>query len=253
MERPGPGAGLPLALSGAGVALCAIALVAAVESVSKDDLFVDEGGAVCDGGSVLSRCYTLDRSQFHPDLPDLSSYKPNGFGFIEPAQVDGGTLYVSQCRVVAVELNGYVSSRSGFGWLGAVASLRWAVVPGVLILLATGIVQLRRPQTSSLFRRVVYAALASETATGLLLLLLTIASRQPFSNSLAAATLSASVLAFLVLLGGVTTAAVLTILLWRSHPARNELLLAGGQTGVALALVLGLMSFSAWFVTHLFC
>jgi len=66
----------PRALLALGLACYAIGLLASAQApLISHDLYIASSGAVCDGGSLLSTCWTVDPTEFHPALPDLSSYR----------------------------------------------------------------------------------------------------------------------------------------------------------------------------------
>jgi len=165
----------PRALLALGLACYAIGLLASAQApLISHDLYIASSGAVCDGGSLLSTCWTVDPTEFHPALPDLSSYRSGGFGLILPGAVPGGSLYESACRVAAIDLRGQVYVRPDYPWLLGAVALRWALALGLLLLGIAGVIAVGgRPDNTSLTDIVDRLGLAKSTVHGHMVILRT--------------------------------------------------------------------------------
>jgi hypothetical protein len=241
------------ALLALGLACYAIGLLASAQAplVSRE-LYIDSSGAVCDGDSVLSSCWTVDPAEFHPALPDLSSYRSGGFGLILPGDVPGGRLYESACRVAAIDLRGQVYVRPDYPWLLGAVALRWALVLGLLLLGIAGVIAAKRVSSSRRAAGAVYGALAVDVGVASVPLVvhtaLTRSDLEPYLILAAVGILT------LVAVVGLIVAVVLTIALRGRPEIKLEAGIARVQVGAAAAVACGFVGAIAWFAsTFKFC
>jgi hypothetical protein len=238
----------------AGVVCCIVGAAAATTYVSRHELYVDVDGSVCRGGGSLSTCYTIDRAAFSPPAPDLTAYKPNGLGYIEPAPVPGGSLYVGRCEVQAIEVNNVISSRPQFGLLSFLENFSWALPLGMALMIGAGLLYLLSPGTPARLRRTGGAAITAQVGLAALYVLIVYVS---WTNSLAVTLATAVVVLFvtfaMLALSGYLFGFVLTAQLAVQRRPREELRVAIIQTGAAVGFLIGLVAVSSLNIMTLWC
>ena len=244
----------PLVIWVGGILCFVVGAVAATTHVSRHDLYVDVDGAVCNGGSILDACFQIDPVDFHPPPPDLSSYEPRGFGFVEPGRVPGGSLYYGRCEVQAIELNGVVSSRSDFRLWSVLANFSWGLPLGIALIILAGVLYLFRGDLSPRLKRIARAAVIGQVGVAALYVLVVYVS---WANSLPVTTASGVVIAFVVFamvaLNGYLFAIGLTVQLAVARWPRDEVRIALAQTGGALVFLFGLIAVSFLNILTLWC
>ncbi|HKB18860.1 MAG TPA: hypothetical protein VKF28_07470 [Candidatus Dormibacteraeota bacterium] len=241
----------PGALLALGLACYAIGLVASAQApLISHDLYIATSGAVCDGDSGLATCWTVDPAEFHPALPDLSSYRSGGFGLILPGAVPGGRLYESACRVAAIDLRGRVYVRADYPWLLGAVALRWALGPGLLLLGIAGVIAAMRVSSSRRAAGAVYGALAVDAGAASVPLVLHTALTRSIPSDVAAYLILAAVgILALIAVVGLIVAVVLTIGLRGRPEIKLEAGIARVQVGAAAAVACGFVGAIAWFAS----
>jgi hypothetical protein len=223
-----------------------VGVVATATHVSGRDLYVAATGAVCDGGSALSVCYATDAAEFNPPPPDLTSYEPDGFGYVDPAEVPGGRLYVARCQVQAIEVNGVRSSRAEFAPLTLLSTLAWALPLGVVLLIACALMFVLRREMEAAPTRCIRFAFVAQAAVALqYALLLVIASTGPRPYASAWAVVILSGVLTLVAVASLTLAVVLAVRLVLRPGSGRDLAIVVTQVGSALLLPSALIGVGA--------
>ena len=245
---------IPLVIWLAGVACFGIGALAATTHVSRHDLYVDIDGSVCNGGSILATCYSLDPAAFHPPPPDITAYEPRGFGYVEPAAVPGGRLYFGRCEVQAIEVNGTVSSRPEFGLWSALSNFSWGLPLGMVLMITAGALYISRRDTPLRVKRTARAAVTAEAALAALYMLVVFVS---WSASLAVTTSTAVVILFtlfaMVALSGYAFAIGLTVQLAVQRAPRQEIRSSIDQLGGGFVFLFGLVAVSFLNILTLWC